>query len=50
MESESKIFTMGAHQNGTTIHRYNSLLDPNLTVYDLDTIEINPRMFDDAGS
>ena len=42
-ESESKIFTMGTHQNGTTIHRYNSLLDPNLAVYDLDTIEINPR-------
>ena len=49
-ESESKIFTMGTHQNGTTIHRYNSLLDPNLAVYDLDTMEINQNIFDDSGS
>ena len=49
-ESESKIFTMGTHQNGTTIHRYNSLLDPNLAVYDLDTMEINQNFFDDFGS
>ena len=25
------------------LHRFNSLLDPNLAVFDLDTIEINPK-------
>ena len=45
-ESEDKRSTIGAHQKGANMHRYNSLLDPNLAVYDLDTIEINPRILD----
>ena len=45
-ESEDKRSTIGADRKGANMHRYNSLLDPNLTVYDLDTIEINPRILD----
>ena len=41
---------MGEDQNAANLYRFNSLLDPNLAVYDLDTIDINPRLFDNVGS
>ena len=46
MEPEYKKSTTDVDQKRENLHRFNSLLDPNLAVYDLDTIDINPRMFD----
>ena len=46
IESECKKSTRDVDQKRQTLHRFNSLLDPNLAVYDLDTININPKMFD----
>ena len=49
-ESQASRCTAGEGRNGASFYRFNSLLDPNLAVYDLDTININPRMFDNVGS
>ena len=46
IEPKYKKSTTDVDQKRQNLHRFNSLLDPNLAVYDLDTININPKMFD----
>ena len=45
LESEPKKLSTDFDQSRGGLHRFNSLLDPNLAVYDLDTIDINPNFF-----
>ena len=44
-ESESVQTTNYERHTNIESHRFNSLLDPDLAVYDLDTIEVNPKFF-----
>ena len=50
MESISAESTISRTQRDSELYRYNSLLDPKLAVYDLDTMNINPNIFDDRES
>ena len=45
IESEYKKSTMDVDQKRQNLHRFNSLLDPSLAVWDLDNIDINPKKF-----
>ena len=45
IESEYKKSTTDVDQRGKSLHRFNSLLDPSLAVWDLDNIEVNPKKF-----
>ena len=50
MESIQVESSLPGTQKDNELYRYNSLLDPKLAVYDLDTMNINPNIFDDGES
>jgi len=45
IESECNKSTTDEDEKRQNLHRFNSLLDPSLAVWDLDNIEVNPRNF-----
>ena len=50
LESIQMESSLPGTQKDNELYRYNSLLDPKLAVYDLDTMNINPNIFDDGES
>ena len=47
-DKESKMEDSMRNQGKGDLYRYNSLLNPAWAVHDLDTIPINPTIFDNA--